>query len=132
IAPEPLADTVTEVPLAPAPNEIPPLLAVVDKANVPLAVIAPEVVNPALLDTDTLSPVEVPLPTLRAAPPVPAHVTLPVVLNVRLLVDPVKVVILPEPDVRFKLVAVIEPAVCPIVPEQLALRSTVVPFTLPP
>ena len=110
IAPEPLAERVTEVPLTLAPKPIEPL-AVVERDNVPLAVIAPEVVSPALLDTETVLPAEVPLPILRAAPPEPAQVTLPVVLKVKLVVEPVRVVIAPEPEVRFKLVAVIEPDV---------------------
>jgi len=88
-----------------------PLPAVVDKDNVPAAVIAPEFVRAALLETFMLLPEELPLPMLRAVPPVPAQVTLPVVLNVKLLVEPVKVLILPEPEVRLRLVAVMEPAV---------------------
>src|ERR1700719_1757277 len=110
MVPEPLAEIVSTVPLALAPKAILPLLAVVDRAKVPEAVIAPDVLNPALLVTDTLLPVEVPLPTLSAAAPEPTHVALPDVLNVKLLVVPVRVVISPEPEVRFKLVAVIEPA----------------------
>jgi len=109
--PEPLAETVTAVPLALLPNAIAPLLAVVDKAKVPVAVIEPELERAALLDTDTLLPVELPLPILRAVPPVPAQVTLPVVLNVRLLAEPVKVFILPEPEARFRLVVLIDPPI---------------------
>ena len=107
----PLAEIVTAVPPALAPNVIAPLLAVVDKDNVPEALIAPEVLKPALLDTEIILPLELPPPIFKAVPPLPTQVTLPAVLNVRLLVDPVRVVILPVPEARFKLVAVIEPAV---------------------
>jgi len=72
-------------------------------------VIAPEVVSAALFDTDTALPVDAPLPILRAVPPVPAHVTLPEVLNVRFVVVPVSVAMAPEPEVRFKFVVVIDP-----------------------
>jgi hypothetical protein len=106
-----LAERSTVVPETLAPRLILPLLAVVDNDSVLVAVITPEVVNPALLDTDTLLPVEVPLPTLRAVPAEPTQVTFPEVLNVRLLVDPVNVLISPEPELRFKLVAVTEPPV---------------------
>ena len=110
ILPEPLALIVSTVPEALAPKLILPLLAVVDIANVPVALIAPDVVNAALFDTVILFPEELPPPIFNAVPPLPAHVTFPLVLNVRLLVLPVKVDIFPEPDVRFKLVAVTDPA----------------------
>jgi len=84
---------------------------VVESNNVPEALIVPDVVRLALLETEILSPVELPLPILRAVPPVPAQVTLPVVLNVKLLVEPVRVLILPEPEARFRLVVLIEPPV---------------------
>ena len=109
IVPEPFAVSVTAVPEADAPSATLPLFALVTNDNVPFAVMAPEVVRAALLETDTAFPVDVPAPILRAEPPVPAHVTLPDVLNVRLEVVPVRVVIAPEPDVRFKLVVVIDP-----------------------
>jgi len=109
--PEPLADRLVVTPDKLEPRVILPLPAVVDRANVLAAVIEPEVVRAALLETLILLPVELPLPILRAVPPVPAQVTLPVVLNVRLLVEPVKVLILPEPEVRLRLVALTLPAV---------------------
>ena len=110
IVPEPLAVSVTAVPVAEAPSVTLPLFAFVTNDKAPPAVIAPEVVRAALLETETALPVDVPAPILRAAPPIPAHVTLPEVLNVRFDVVPVSVVMAPEPDVRFKLVVVIEPA----------------------
>jgi len=110
--PVPLAATVTTVPLALAPKAIEPFEpALVDSDNVPVARIVLEVVSAALLETVTLLPVELPLPIFRAVPPVPTQVTLPAVLKVRLLVVPVSVLMLPEPEIRFKLVAVIAPAV---------------------
>ena len=105
----PFAVSVTAVPVADAPSATLPLFALVTNDNVPLAVIAPDVVSAALFDTDTALPADVPAPIFSAAPPVPAHVTFPVVLNVRLVVVPVSVDIAPEPDVRFKLVVVIDP-----------------------
>jgi hypothetical protein len=90
---------------------MPPLFAFVTSDNVPEAVIAPVVVSPALFETDTALPVDVPAPIFSVVPPVPAHVTLPDVLNVRLDVVPVSVAIAPEPDVRFRFVVVIEPPV---------------------
>ena len=107
--PEPLADTATVVPLAFAPRAMLPLLAVVDKDNVPEALMAPVVLSPALLASDMLLPVE--LPIFKAVPLAPTQVTLPEVLKVKLLVMLVKVVILAEPEVRLRLVAAIEPAV---------------------
>ena len=62
-----------------------------------------------MFDTDTALPVDVPAPIFSAEPPVPAHVTLPVVLNVRFDVVPVSVVIAPEPEVRLRFVVVIDP-----------------------
>jgi len=109
MVPEPFAVSVTAVPAAEAPNVTLPLFAFVTNDKVSLAVIAPVVVSVALFDTDTALPVDVPEPILSAEPPVPAHVTLPEVLNVRFDVVPVSVVIAPEPDVRFRLVVVIEP-----------------------
>lgn len=125
--------TVTTVPPASAPSTISPALPpVVDKPNVPVAVIVPLVVNSALLETATSSPVDAPGPMLSVVPPVPVQVTSPVVLKVKLLVVPVSVVIAPEPDLRFNVVAEIEPPVCPIVPEPLAVKVTVVPLMLLP
>jgi len=109
--PEPLADRLVVTPDKLEPRVILPLPAVVDKASVLEAVIEPEVVRAALLETLMLLPVELPLPILRAVLPVPAQVTLPLVLNVRLLVEPVRVLILPEPEARFRLVALTLPAV---------------------
>jgi len=106
-----LAERLTLTPDKLEPRVILPLPAVVDKASVLEAVIAPEVVRAALLETLMLLPVELPLPILRAVPPVPAQMTLPVVLNVRLVVVPVRVLILPEPEARFRLVVLIEPPV---------------------
>ncbi len=112
MVPAPLAASVTAVPLALAPRAIEPFEpALVDSDNVPAATMVLEVVSPALLEMVTLLPVELPLPMFKAVPPVPTQVTLPVVLKVRLLVVPVRVLMLPEPEIRFKLVAVITPAV---------------------
>ena len=111
IVPEPLAVSVTAVPVAEAPSVTLPLFAFVTNDKAPPAVIAPEVVRVALFDTDTALPVDVPAPIFSAAPPVPAQVTLPEVLKVRFVVEPVSVVMAPEPDVRFKLVVVIDPPV---------------------
>ncbi len=112
IVPVVSADNVTIVPLALAPREmLPPVPPVVDKPKVPVAVMLPDVVRLALLETETLSPVDDPPPILSVAPPDPAQVTSPVVLKVKLVVVPVNVVIAPDPEVKFKFVAVIEPAV---------------------
>jgi hypothetical protein len=130
--PEPFAEMITTVPPALAPNVMPPLAAVLKMFKVPDAVMAPDVVIPALLDIETLFPLEGPLPIFGVLPPVPTKVTLPVVLNVKLLVVPVTLVMSPEPEVRFKFVAVIEPPVCVIMPEPLAVKFTVVPPRLKP
>lgn len=111
IAPDPLALRVSTVPLALAPNAMPPLFAVVDRPSVPVAVIDPDVVSAALLETATLLPVDEPAPIFNAVPDVAAHVTLPVVLKVRLLIVALRVDIAPDPEVKFKLVAEIEPLV---------------------
>jgi hypothetical protein len=108
------------------------LFPVVNNPSVPVAVIAPEVVRAALFETETLFPVDVGLPMLRAAPPVPTQLTLPVVLKVKLLVVPVTLVMAPEPEDRFKFVAVIEPPVCVMIPEPLAVKLTVVAVVLNP
>jgi len=127
-----LAERLVVTPDKLLPRVILPFPAVVDRANVLAAVIEPDVVRLALLDTLMLLPVELPLPILRAVAPVPAQVTLPVVLKVKLLVEPDKVLILPEPEVRFKLVEAMEPPVWLIMPEPLADRLTVAPEALPP
>ena len=102
---------VSTVPLAPAPKTTPPLLPVAVNDKVPCAVIVPDVVMAALLETEKLFPLDAPEPTFNVAPPVPIQLTSPVVLAVKLVVVPVKVLISPEPDLRFKLVDVIEPPV---------------------
>lgn len=132
IAPDPLAEIVTTVPLAPAPSAMAPFPAVVDKPRVPVAVIVPLVVKSALLETETSSPVDEPDPILSVVPPEPTQVTSPVVLKVKLVVVPVSVVIAPDPDFKFNVVAVIEPPVWPIVPVPLAVNVTVVPLMLLP
>src|SRR6202166_3393756 len=132
IVPVPFAVSVTAVPEADAPNATLPLLALVTNDRVPDAVIPPEVVRAALFETDTALPVDVPAPIFSAAPPVPAHVTLPVVLNVRFDVVPVSVVMAPEPEVRFKFVVVIDPPLCPIVPEPFAVKLAVAALRLNP
>jgi len=111
IVPEPLAESVTAVPVRLLPRLILALPALVDRESVPEALIAPEVDRAALFETEILLPLELPLPILSAAPLIPVQVTLPVVLNVRLVVVPVKVLIFPEPEARFKFVAVIAPDV---------------------
>jgi len=132
--PNPVAETVTAVPEALAPRFIELLLEPrVDNDNVPAAVIVPVVDKAALLlDTIMLLPVEAPPPILRAVALLPFHMTLPVVLNVKLLVVPPRVNMLPLPETRFKLVALIKPPVWLIVPEPLAEKLSVVPETLAP
>lgn len=109
--PEPLAVNVTTVPEALAPRLIPPLPAVVDSINVPVAVTVPDVVKPALLETATSSPVDDPAPILSVEPPVPVQVTSFVVLKVKLVVVPLKVVMAPLVDFKFRFVAEIVPLV---------------------
>src|SRR6202166_4046108 len=118
IVPEPFAVSVTAVPEADAPSAMLPLLAFVTNDRVPDAVIAPEVLSAALFETDIALPVDVPAPIFSAAPPVPAHVTLPVVLNVRFDVVPVSVVMAPP--------------LCPMVPEPFAVRLAVAALRLNP
>lgn len=66
IAPVVSADKVTTVPLALAPSAIlPPPPAIVDKSKVPVAVMLPDVVRLALLETETLPPVDDPPPILN-------------------------------------------------------------------
>src|SRR5579872_1957625 len=103
--PEPLAERLTVLPDILLPRLTLLLPAVVDRDKVPEAAMAPEVVSPALLDTLILLPEEPPLPMFKVEPPEAAQVTLPEVLNVKLLVVPVRVLISPEPELRFKLVA---------------------------
>jgi hypothetical protein len=86
-------------------------LPVVDNPRVPVAAIAPETLSAELLETKTLLPVDEAPPMLSAMPLLPVQLTLPVVLKVRLDVEPVKLVMLPEPERRLRFVAVTEPPV---------------------
>ena len=111
MVPVPVAVRITEVvPVALAPRAMLPLTAVVVSDKVPVAVIDPDVTRAALLDTEKLCPVDAPGPIVNV-PPLLVYVTSPVVLAVRLLMDPFSVLILPEPEDRFNVVAVIEPPV---------------------
>ncbi len=66
IVPLPLAVIVSTVPDTLAPNTTPPLVPVDSNANVPLAVIVPDVVNapapPALSVNEIFAPVDTPFP----------------------------------------------------------------------
>ena len=85
IVPEPLAVIVSAVPETLPPNTIPPLRPVASSANVPVAVIVPEVVNAVALAAESvkliLEPVDTPLPVVAV---VSTKVTAPVVLAVQL------------------------------------------------
>lgn len=128
IAPVVTAVSSTVAPCRVEPIDTPAVPAVEFNCKSPVTVIAPLVViAPALLITKLEPPVEELGPMLRAEP-VPVQLTVPVVFAVKFVVLPVRVVMLPEPDFKFKSVAVIVDAfVWLIVPEPLAVRSTSAP-----
>src|ERR1700721_1533933 len=101
MGPEPEAVTVSTVPDALPPRTMPPLVPVESKANVPEAVIDPEVVNapapPAESVKLILLPVDIPLPVVAV---LSIKVTLPVVLAVQLGVAIFRDPILPLPLIR--------------------------------
>src|ERR1700721_504297 len=113
MGPEPEAVTVSTVPDALPPRTMPPLVPVESKANVPEAVMVPEVVNapapPAESVKLILLPVDIPLPVVAV---LSTSVTLPVVLAVQLGVAIAKEPIAPEPLVK---VADVEPVTVPAV-----------------
>src|ERR1700719_682451 len=133
MVPAPEAVNVSAVPETLPPRTVPPLVPVDRRANVPAAVIVPEVVNapapPAESVKLILLPVDIPLPVVAV---VSAKVTLPVVLAVQLGVAILREPIAPEPLVK---AAEVEPVTVPapvIVPEPVAVIVSTVPETLPP
>ena len=134
ILPEPEAVIVSAVPETLPPNTMPPFVPVASNANVPAAVIEPDVVKaPAPLALSVklmLFPVEAPLPVVAT---LSTNVTLPVVLAVQFGVAIFNEPIAPEPLVN---AADVEPVTVPlvwvIVPEPEAVIVSTVPDALPP
>ena len=113
---------------------MPPFAPVDRRANVPAAVIVPDVVNapapPAESVKLILLPVDTPLPVVAW---LSTKVTLPVVFAVQLGVAIFNDPISPEPLVNAAdVVPVTMPPVCVIVPEPVAVIVSAVPDTLPP
>src|SRR5271156_5398543 len=111
MVPEPEAVIVSTVPDTLPPKTMPPLLPELNSANVPAAVIEPEVVKapapPAESVKLILLPVETPLPVVAV---LSTKVTLPVVLAVQLGVAMFSEPITPEPLVK---AAEVEPVTVP-------------------
>jgi hypothetical protein len=134
IVPLPLAVIVSAVPETLLPNTTPPLVPVESNANVPVAVIVPDVVNaptpPAVSVKLMLLPVDTPFPVTAW---LSTNVTFPVVFAVQFGVVILPTLIAPLPLVNaIDVVPVATPPVWVIVPLPLAVIVSAVPETFPP